>query len=184
MIYEIPALSLSTKLITAFWVVLLPFALTAGSEFFFAKKISWHITGFIFLVCLLIYMTGTLQLKSSKAELSTEFLSIKSLFYSKKLPLSEISTLTLYNDNLPTSLALSIRTNGIGIPSYHAGNFRLRNKDKAFVMMSRPPYIVVTVKENHSKVIFSANQSFFEELSSLINSDKNQPSELKPVLKE
>jgi hypothetical protein len=58
-----------------------------------------------------------------------EFLTIKSLFYGKNIPIGEINITGIKQLNLNNDrdYNIKIRTNGIGLPNYHVGWMKLNN---------------------------------------------------------
>ncbi|BEE17488.1 hypothetical protein VAWG006_17410 [Aeromonas enteropelogenes] len=49
---------------------------------------------------------------------------------------------------------------------YNAGTFTLNDGTSGFVMLSKPPYLVLGLKGHSGKLIFSANAHLYEALKS------------------
>ncbi len=103
--------------------------------------------------------------RSSIVELSAHGLSIRSTFYGRTIPWSLVVPEAAATVDLTrqTELAPSLRTNGIGLPGYGAGWFRLHNGQKALAFVtdrSRVAYIptrgfalLVSVRDPEALVI-------------------------------
>ena len=76
--------------------------------------------------------------RSSTVELDAIGITIHSAFYGRTIPWSSVLGETAMPVDLTrrSHLAPSIRTNGIGLPGYGAGWFRLRNGNKALAFLS------------------------------------------------
>jgi hypothetical protein len=98
-------------------------------------------------VLLLLYLT--LAPRLVRFEVSREGLRIRGELYGRKIPgdqlvLGQAKPLDLNTD---TTYRLSRRTNGIGMPGYKSGWFRLENGEKSLVFVtdqSRVAYIPTT----------------------------------------
>ena len=75
--------------------------------------------------------------------LSDTELAFRTGFYGRTLPLSSLRTESALEVSLVErrDLAPRWRTNGIGLPGFRAGWFRLRNNDKALVLLTDPFHV-------------------------------------------
>ncbi len=89
-------------------------------------------------------------------EITSEALRIRSPLYGRLIPLSAIikdrvEILDLVKDD---SRRPSLRTNGMGLPGYAAGWFRLRNKEKALLFLTANSNVVyIPTSEGYSLLL-------------------------------
>lgn len=70
--------------------------------------------------------------------LSSDSLEVKTSFYSRIVPLSELKLdqARVVDLHERTEFKPAIKTNGYSVPGFHSGHFRLRNREKAFVAVA------------------------------------------------
>lgn len=70
--------------------------------------------------------------------LSADSLEVKSSFYSRVVPLSELRLHEARVIDLDerTEFKPAAKSNGYAVPGFHSGHFRLRNREKAFVAIA------------------------------------------------
>ena len=70
--------------------------------------------------------------------LSADSLEVKSSFYSRVVPLSELRLHDARVIDLDerTEFKPAAKSNGYAVPGFHSGHFRLRNREKAFVAIA------------------------------------------------
>lgn len=138
MVYNLP-ISTSTIVFSIALVLALPIAITLGTEYALTKKLTPALSFFISGLSLVLFIFLMIQL-NSKIVLDEENLTLTSLLYSKKIPLSDISSVSqIYHQGLPEGYTLKVRQNGVGLKNYWAGKFSLHNGLSAYVLMSSPP---------------------------------------------
>jgi hypothetical protein len=73
-------------------------------------------------------------------EVNTSELKIRGGLYGRSIPLSDLvlDRARILNLQQDTEYGLSWRTNGIGLPGYKAGWFKLKNGEKALVFVTDP----------------------------------------------
>ena len=78
--------------------------------------------------------------RNTTVELTAQSLEIHGGLYGRSIPLRELDLERARRVDLTQdrSLALAGRTNGIGLPGYQAGWFRLRSGEKALVFLTDP----------------------------------------------
>jgi len=111
---------------------------------FIAPKLTAFIVP-VLLVCLMAAMlvVGTVvihNMKNTGISVGNGFLTVKSLFYGRKIPLGEIDLNSVKSLNLREErnkdYRVKLRTNGIGLPGYLVGWMRLHNGHKALVYIT------------------------------------------------
>ena len=70
--------------------------------------------------------------------LSADSLEVKTSFYSRLVPLSELKLdeARVIDLDERTEFKPVVKTNGYSVPGFHSGHFRLRNREKAFVAVA------------------------------------------------
>ena len=70
--------------------------------------------------------------------LSADSLEVKTSFYSRIVPLSELrlDEARVVDLDERTEFKPGVKTNGYSVPGFHSGHFRLRNREKAFVAIA------------------------------------------------
>jgi hypothetical protein len=83
------------------------------------------------------------------------FLTIKSLFYGKSIPIGEINVVGIKQLNLNNdrNYNIKIRTNGIGLPNYHVGWMKLHNRNKALVYLTDKTNVVLIPTNDYDVLI-------------------------------
>ena len=82
--------------------------------------------------------------KNTRFEVTDQGLKISSVMYGRFIPKEDLVTdkLEIVNMNLQKDYKLNVRTNGIGLPGFDAGWFKLKNKEKALVFVTDPTSVV------------------------------------------
>jgi len=94
--------------------------------------------GVFLLALLLLFVYIACSSRHVRCEVSGTQLRISGTLYGRSVPLDDLlpdrgRVLDLYRDR---EFELRWRTNGIGMPGYNAGWFKLRNKEKALVFVT------------------------------------------------
>jgi hypothetical protein len=74
-------------------------------------------------------------MRRHRLALSAGSLEVKTSFYSRLVPLSELrlDEARVVDLDERTEFRPRVKTNGYSVPGFHSGHFRLRNREKAFV---------------------------------------------------
>lgn len=100
---------------------------------------------FVTIAAILLFMLGLAAIfawfaysaRNVHFEVSPQGIRISGAMYGRTIPASEIMPGAKAVDlNEDRELALSMRTNGVGLPGYRAGWFRLRNGEKALAFVT------------------------------------------------
>ena len=77
-------------------------------------------------------------MRRHRLALSADSLEVKSSFYSRVVPLSELRLHEARVIDLDerTEFKPAAKSNGYAVPGFHSGHFRLRNREKAFVAIA------------------------------------------------
>lgn len=127
-----------------FWTfgltAVLPIAIT-GIALIAASRANppWGILLAISLPLVMLAGVFSLMLAKNSVEISGEKLVIKAAFYAQEISLSDLDIAEAKVLGESNSIAFGLRENGIGLPGYQAGWFRLRDGGKAFVAVTRGP---------------------------------------------
>lgn len=94
--------------------------------------------------------------RSSTFEVSPEGLRLRGDFYGRMIPASHLRTAAVARVDLDTSpYRPTFRTNGIAVPGYRAGWFRLRNGRKGLLYVTDPTKVVVVPTTDDYDVLLS-----------------------------
>ncbi len=129
-------------------------------------------TAFIFLLAigvLLIALLGFLAFtgysaRNTKFEVGDQGLRIDGCLYGRFIPREQIVPEGVRIINLDTQPEYKprIRTNGIGLPGYRAGWFRLKNNEKALLFVTDYSKVVyVPTKQDYSVLVSASNSEEF-----------------------
>jgi hypothetical protein len=116
-------------------------------------KITAFILPMVFLVVLLTIGIGIIcSMKYTGISVGNGFLTVKSLFYGRKIPLDEINlegvkSLNLHEER-DKNYRITARTNGIGLPGYWVGWMILHNNHKALTYITdRTKVVLIPTKD-------------------------------------
>ena len=113
----------------------------------------------IIIIPLIILAFGIINsMKNTTINLSENELIIKSMFYGRKIPLENIIINGIKKINLEenTEYNISIRANGISIPSFKSGWMRLKNGEKALTFITDKNNVVLIPTKDYL-LLFSMN---------------------------
>lgn len=127
-------------------------------------KVMWVVAVFLILT-----MAGTLALLFSGArrpsfEVSPEGLRVRGNLYGRFIPASQlrIAEAQVVNLNATQDLRPKWRTNGVGLPGYSIGWFRLRNREKALLFLTdRTRAVHIPTTEGYVVLISPQNPDAF-----------------------
>ncbi len=95
--------------------------------------------------------------KNSQVHLTLEHMEIKGGLYGRSIPLNElrVDEARRLNLKIDKTYAPSSRRNGIGLPDYQAGWFKLKNGEKSLVFVTNPKRVVYIPTENDYSLLLS-----------------------------
>jgi len=118
-----------------------------------APKLTAFILSIVLAALFLAACVGIVySMKSTTICVGGGFLTIKSLFYGRKIPIEDIDLSGVKSLNLreerDKDYRVTLRTNGIGLPGYLAGWTKLHNGHKALVYITdRTKVALIPTKE-------------------------------------
>ncbi len=129
---------------------------------------------FIFLVAmgmLLIFILGLFAFigysaRNTKFEVTDQGLRITGSLYGRFIPREEIAGegVKVINLNLYPEYKPRLRTNGVGLPGYQAGWFRLRNREKALLFVTdRSNVVYIPTNRGYSVLLSVSNSEEFRQ---------------------
>lgn len=111
-----------------------------------STKALWFLGGVGGLLLALLLLFGYFAYSSrwTRYEVSPAGLAIRGTMYGRALPWTslEIEQARVVNLRDAADLQPTLRTNGLGLPGYQAGWFRLRGRSKALLFMTDPSRVV------------------------------------------
>ena len=133
-----------------------------------STKPLWFL-GIICLLLLILIVAFTFlaySSRNSRIELTYEYIKIVGDFWGRKIPINQLnaSSAKIINLSLDTQYLPKRRTFGTGIPGYASGWFRLQNKEKALVYLTKRNEVVyVDTNDNYSLLLSLDNPEKFIE---------------------
>ena len=133
-----------------------------------STKPLWFL-GIICLLLLILFVAFTFlaySSRNSRIELTDEYIKIVGDFWGRKIPINQLnaSSAKIINLSLDTQYLPKRRTFGTGIPGYASGWFRLQNKEKALVYLTKRNEVVyVDTNDNYSLLLSLDNPEKFIE---------------------
>ncbi len=104
--------------------------------------------------------------RNTKFEISDQGLQIRGGIYGRFIPKETIITDNIQTLNLNTypEYKPRIRTNGIGLPGYAEGWFRLKNNEKALLFVTdRSNVVYIPTTQNYSVLLSISNSDEFRQ---------------------
>ena len=135
----------------------------------------WVSVALVVLLAVLIALFGWIvySARNTVVELGPDELRISGTLYGRRIPLSSLrveegKALNLEQD---ASFRLKWRTNGIGMPGYKAGWFRLRNGEKALAFITDSRRVLYVPTNDGYSVLLSVGdpQRILELLAELLH---------------
>lgn len=114
------------------------------------------------LLALLIF--AAYSIRNTRFEVDEQGLRIAGGTYGRVIPREQIVSdgAMVINLNTQADLRPRIRTNGIGLPGYSAGWFRLKNREKALLHVTDPTRVVyLPTSQNYSILLSVSNPEEF-----------------------
>jgi hypothetical protein len=90
------------------------------------------------LVCTALWAVIALASRRSRATLAGGVLTVRSTFYRCDVPLEalDLAHARVFDREERTELGTARKRNGVGIPGFHSGHFKLKNGERAFVAVA------------------------------------------------
>ena len=119
----------------------------------------------IFLILLLGFFAFIgYSARNTKFEVSDQGLQIKGGIYGRFIPKEEVDreNVKIINLNTDPEYKPRIRTNGIGLPGYSEGWFKLKNKEKALLFVTdRSNVVYIPTNKDYSVLLSVSNSEEF-----------------------
>jgi len=139
------------------------FSITPASS---APLITILAISIFLLIILALFAFIGISSRNIKFELSDQGLQIKGGMYGRFIPREDIDGENAKIINLDTSPEYKprIRTNGIGLPGYAAGWFKLKNDEKALLFVTdRSSVVYIPTRQDYSVMLSVSNAAEFSE---------------------
>ncbi len=122
----------------------------------------WFILAIVFVLALLIVVFSffAYSARNARFELNDYGISIRSWLYGRFIPRNVLIATSARMVNLRVEEAYKprLRTNGISLPGYDAGWFKLRNGEKALVFMTNASRVVYIPTSKGYSILLTPNQ--------------------------
>ncbi|MFQ5636087.1 MAG: PH domain-containing protein [Gammaproteobacteria bacterium] len=143
------------------FVVIAPVLITAGSAYLTNRAMMFSVTGIVTALSVALFAGGVLLLSRGEISLDTETLRVNAGFYERRIGVSGID----WHDSRFIDLAREpdlsprLRLNGIGLPGYRAGWFRLANGTRAFLLTTHGPLAYLKVRDGEDLMLSVSESS-------------------------
>ncbi len=141
------------------------FSITPTSS---APLVTIAIISAVLIVLLALFAFIGFSSRNVKYEVSDSGLNIKGGLYGRFIPKEDIAggEARIINLDSATELKASIRTNGIGLPGYAAGWFKLKNGEKALLFVTDKSSVVYIPTAQDYSVLLSVSdaEGFYESI--------------------
>lgn len=126
----------------------------------------WFLWGIAIFLLLLVALFGFIGYwaRNTKFELTDEGLQIRGGIYRRFIPKSSlfIEGAKILDLNAEGEYQPKLRTNGIGLPGYNAGWFKLKNGSKALLFVTNPSKVIyIPSKEKYSVLLSTSRPEEF-----------------------
>ncbi|NOQ95392.1 MAG: hypothetical protein GQ555_02110 [Desulfobacterales bacterium] len=141
-----------------------------------SSKPLWFLGG---IILFLLILTGLFSYiayssKTVQFEISKEGLNIRGGFYKRLIPAESIIVEKSKQIDIgkESSYKPILRTNGIGLPGYASGWFKLRNGEKALLFITNPSRVVyIATREGYSVLLSVQDAERFLQLIGNVSKD-------------
>lgn len=105
---------------------------------------TWLLVALLVPAALLIALAVALWPRPLRVELTAEALQIRGSLYGRRIAKKdlELSQARALNLNTDRDFQPVLRTNGVGLPNYRVGWFRLRNRERALCFLTKQDEVV------------------------------------------
>lgn len=141
MSFELATLEGRPMFFAALLLVAVPWLILAGSVA--AQGLAaWQARGMFELIgplaCSAVWVTIALAARRNRATLKDGVLSVRSTFYRCDVPVDalDLAKARLFDREERTELGIAYKRNGVGLPGFHSGHFKLKNRERAFVAVA------------------------------------------------
>ncbi|OYD14921.1 hypothetical protein CH333_07015 [candidate division WOR-3 bacterium JGI_Cruoil_03_44_89] len=126
----------------------------------------WVIFGIVIFLLIFLALFGFIGYwaRNTKFELTDGGLQIRGGIYRRFIPKSSLirEDAKILDLNADGEYRPKLRTNGIGLPGYNAGWFKLRNGDKALLFVTNPSKVIyIPSKEGYSVLLSTSRPEEF-----------------------
>ncbi len=159
--------ALKTFVWTFVIVVLVPMLITGGAVYFANKSLVFSIVSSVAALSAVIFAVFVYFLLRNEVFLDAQKLTVKAAFYERSVNVSEIvwADSRLFDHTQAPDLMPATRVNGIGLPGYQAGWFRLRDGTRAFVLRTHGPLAYLPDRNGGAFLLSVArNSPLFEKI--------------------
>jgi hypothetical protein len=138
----------------------------SSGPYVFAWALSVFLIAFIAVFIFISYAAG-----HASFTVTDEALRIKASFYGRTIPRSNIVTdgIKVIDLNVNSEYRPRTRTNGIGLPGYAEGWFKLADKEKALLFLTDRSRVVYVPTTDNYAILLSVRQA--EEFAGLLRGD-------------
>jgi Bacterial PH domain len=167
-VFTYPPISYRLVALVTFLLLVLPLGLTALTAHLMDKSSTTKLLIPPLVVCLPLAALAVYQIGAGNIAISPDRLNIQAGFYRTSVRLQDlrISEARILPADPKDPTLSYLRTNGVGLPGYDAGWFRLRNGRNAFVAHRGGDLVYVPTTGNFDLILGPENpETFLKELT-------------------
>ena len=133
-----------TRIWLAALTIVLPMLLVGSAIAFGARSSPAPTLGFVAMFVVLLFVVIDRALRRHRLTVDAAGLHLATTFYRQSLSLAElrIDQARVVDLAERTEFKPLLKTNGVSLPGFHSGWFRLRNRSKAFVALAGGPRVL------------------------------------------
>ena len=145
----------------------LPVLITAVAVLLGARSLAPGALAGVAVTGLLLFAGMAWWMWRTEIVLADDYLRISAGLYAKQVPRSVIDWQNSHRVDLSRwpEFKPALRTNGIGLPGYQVGSFRLNNGARAFLVLTGEPIVYVALQRGEGLLLsVEAGSALFREL--------------------
>ncbi len=143
------------------FVVVLPVLITGGAVFLAKKALMISVMSTVAALSVILFAAFAFFLLRNEISLNAQGLTVKAAFYERTVSRSDIvwENSRFVDVIREPEISPRVRVNGIGLPGYRAGWFRLGNGTRAFLLMTHGPLAYLPVRDGDDFLLSVARSS-------------------------
>lgn len=141
-------------------MVVLPVGITLAAIFVPQQQPMPGSARGMLLVVLLVVVGALAMLKRRRIRMESGMLVVAATFYTAKTPVAalDLAHARIASLDEHTEFRPGLKSNGYSLPGFQAGHFRLRNRAKAFCLLTTQQRVLVLPKQDGSYLLLSPAQ--------------------------
>ena len=138
-------------------MLVLPAAIVVGVAFGSQRQAITGGTLAVLLLALLLVVAALVMLRRRRITLADGMLVVAATFYTRKISLAafDLAQARIASLDEHTEFRPGMKTNGYALPGFQAGHFRLRNRAKAFCLLTTQQRVLILPQRDGAFLLLS-----------------------------